>query len=321
MPRRKRDGLPSCVYKKHGAYYYVRNNHWEPLGRDLPTALERYGRRITGRAGSMAKLIDKVIAHTAPQHSETTRRQYRQIADKLKDIFLEFDPADVDQAHIARIKVKFADRPFWANRLLSVLRLVFAHAVEWQIVRHNPVIGLRRHTERKRTRYVTDAEFTAIRAQAGPRLKVIMDLCYLTGQRIGDILRIRYSDLTTDGIAFRQGKTGARLIVQWNPDLEAAVASAKALTNIVSMTYLLPARDRKKPVDYRSVSDQWRAAVKAAGIADIHIHDLRAKAGTDAKRQGHDPQALLGHTSPQMTARYIRAREIPLVTGPKSAKS
>jgi hypothetical protein len=44
---------------------------------------------------------------------------------------------------------------------------------------------------------------------------------------------------------------------------------------------------------------------------------MRAKALTDAKRQGYDPQVLAGHTDARMTARYIRLRETPLATGPR----
>jgi hypothetical protein len=39
-------------------------------------------------------------------------------------------------------------------------------------------------------------------------------------------------------------------------------------------------------------------------------------AGTEAKRQGLDPTALLGHTDAKMTKRYLRDREIPVVNGP-----
>jgi len=39
-------------------------------------------------------------------------------------------------------------------------------------------------------------------------------------------------------------------------------------------------------------------------------------AGTEAKRQGLDPTALLGHADAKMTRRYLRDREVPVVEGP-----
>jgi hypothetical protein len=54
-----------------------------------------------------------------------------------------------------------------------------------------------------------------------------------------------------------------------------------------------------------------RACARAAPpVQDAHFHDLRAKALTDAKRQGKDAQALAGHADPKMIAHYTKAREI-----------
>jgi len=71
-----------------------------------------------------------------------------------------------------------------------------------------------------------------------------------------------------------------------------------------------------KPPSYGVTKDHWNEACAAAGVQDAHIHDLRAKSLTDAKRQGKDAQQLAGHVSSAMTDRYIRLREVPVVDGP-----
>jgi len=60
-------------------------------------------------------------------------------------------------------------------------------------------------------------------------MRAIYEMCYLTGQRIGDVLSIRLADISADGIAFKQEKTNARLLVQMTPDLEELIARIKAL--------------------------------------------------------------------------------------------
>lgn len=278
--------------------------------------MAEYARRVSETAkGGMGELIERALGHIAPKQSQTTVKQYRRIGEKLKTIFAEFRPEQVRPKHVAAIKVKYASTPFYANRMVSVLRSVFAHALEWQLVEANPCIGVLRHAEPKRGRYLTDAEFSAIRAVAGPRLQAIMDLCYLTGQRISDVLKIRLSDLTPEGIAFKQGKTGAKLLVAWNDDLRAVVANAEKLGKIRHLT-LLHNRKGKAP-DYSTVKIQWDEARTKAGVKDARIHDIRAKALTDAKRQGADAQVLAGHTDARMTARYIRLRETPVAVGPR----
>ncbi|WHI52411.1 hypothetical protein P3339_06415 [Microbulbifer sp. MLAF003] len=58
------------------------------------------------------------------------------------------------------------------------------------------------------SRYLTDDEYRAIRSKANPNIKLVMDMCYLTAQRISDVLSIQHSDIGKDGIKFQQEKTG-----------------------------------------------------------------------------------------------------------------
>jgi integrase len=319
--RRKNDRhLPPCVYLKHGAYWLVKQKKWERIGGTLSEALTEYARRMEAPKGGMADLIERAYAYmqvrASKPLSKSTLAQYRQAADRLKEILQEFAPEQVKQGHVVKIKVKLVKTPNMANRILSFLSAVFNLAVEWGEVEQNPCVGVKRYEEAKGDRYLTDAEFFAIRDKAGPRLQVILDLLYFTGQRINDVLAIRRGDITEAGILFRQQKTGAPLCVAWTPELVSAVERAKGLygNNVAALT-LLRARGGKPP-EYRTVLLQWHEARKAAGVEDATPHDLRAKAGTDAKKQGHDPQALLGHTSESMTRRYLRGREVPVVSGP-----
>lgn len=314
-PRKTDRHLPACVYFKHGRYWYVKQRKWHDLGIDQAAALADYAKRITTPKGGMAELIEKVYKHHTPDLAESTRAQYRIAADSLKKVFAEFAPEQVKGKHVAAFKLAGADSPNMTNRKLSFLRVVFQYAVEWQLVDSNPCIGIKRHEEQKRARYLTDEEVAALRAHAGPRLQVIIDLLYLTGQRIEDVLNIRRADLTEAGIQFTQQKTGARLCVGWNPDLVAAVARAKALNPKVAALTLLHSRAGKAP-EYRTVLHQWHEARRAAKVEDATPHDLRAKSATDADEAGQDAQVLMGHASATMTKRYIRRRKTAVVSGP-----
>lgn len=314
-PRKHDRHLPACVYFKHGRFWYVKHRKWHDLGTDQAAALTAYAQIIATPKGGMAELIEKVYQHHAATVSENTRAQYRIAANSLKKVFAEFSPVQVKGKHIAAFKLAGGDSPNMTNRKLSFLRTVFNYAVEWQLVDSNPCIGIKRHDEKKRDRYLTDEEVAAIRAKAAPRLQVIIDLLYLTGQRIEDVLNIRRADLTEKGIVFQQQKTDAKLCVAWNPDLEAVVARAKALNPKVAALTLLYSRTGAAP-EYRTVLKQWHDARTAAGVADATPHDLRAKSATDADEAGENAQTLLGHASPTMTRRYIRRRKTAVVSGP-----
>lgn len=315
-PRKVATKLPPCVYLKHGAYWHVVGGKWHRLGANLADAMAEYGRRLETPKGGMVDLIDTYLETCTKTLTPSTRKQYRSVTTKLKSVFKNFSPQQVQPRHVAQFKLAFVKTPSMANQCLAVLRNVFNYALENQLVDSNPAVGVRRHKEEKRTRLISPQEFAAIRGKSEPQLQIIMDLLYLTGQRIGDVLKIRRADLLADGIAFAQEKTGARLVVRWTAELHAVVERAKALYgNVVALTLLHNRRGRK--ITYNRVQAAWGAACAAAGVEDAHMHDIRAMALTAAKAQGRNATALAGHSSQQMTERYLRDRSVPVVDGPR----
>ncbi|MBK3872172.1 tyrosine-type recombinase/integrase [Stutzerimonas frequens] len=309
-PRKKDRHLPACMYQKHGAYYLVRNGKWERLGTDLQAVLMIYAKRMAaGKQGGMPDLIDRAFKHHC-QHkklSKNTVLQYEAAAERLKTIFAEFSPDQVLPKHVAAVKMDLAGTPNMCNRILSFLRIVFGYALEWQEVDSNPCIGITRHAEGRRDRYITDAEFGALLNAASPYIRSILEMCYLTGQRIGDVIAIRLADISNEGVSFVQEKTGAKLIVAMTPDLQAVIDQAKALPRKVRTLTLFCSRTGK-PVAYETVKEAFQALREKTGIHDVKIHDIRAKSLTDADREGKNAQTLGGHTDARMTARYLRGR-------------
>jgi integrase len=316
-PRKSNRHLPPCVYLRHGSYYYVRRGRWLPLGKELREALIQYARLSTEQESGMARLIEDAYPVIVRDLAESTKRQYRIAADQLKPVLIEFSPEQVTPRHVAEIRRNFSAHPAMANRILSFLRSVFHHALDLGLVDSNPCIGVRRNREKPRDRYLTDAEYLAIRASATPDLAPIVEVAYLTGQRIGDVLAIKLADITPDGISFRAQKTGQRMLVRMTPDLAAAVAAARAIPRRVASLYLFSTKRGGRPYSYRTVHDMWTRACERAGVLDATPHDLRAKSLTDAKRQGLDPQALGGHSTEAMTLRYIRDKATVVALGPR----
>jgi integrase len=314
-PRKANRHLPPCVYFKHGTHWYVKAGKWHDIGADLATALAEYGRRVEAPKGGMADLIDRAFAVLSPRWADNTRRQNKLAGAVLKRKLAEFAPQQVKPRHCAAIKQSMAKTPNMANRVMSLLRQVFALAVEWQEIDANPCVGIARLAEAKRQRLLSIDEWQAIHDAAGARLRAIMRLQYLTGQRIGDVLSIRRGQLLDAGIAFDQQKTGKRLIVKWTAELRLAVADALALHRGVPALTLFIGK-RGKPPDYRSVHLQWVKACETAQVQDARPNDQRAQSITAANRQGKNATALAGHSSERQTETYIRHREIPEVEGP-----
>lgn len=319
-PRKTDRHLPARMYQRGPSYYLVTKGQWTNLGRDYVQALLEYARLSDPKkSNAMADLIDKVLDYIEPAKAKNTMLQYRAAGESLKGFLREFEPSQVLPKHVAAIKMHMAGTPNMANRVISVLRVVFNYALEWQLVDNNPCTGIRRHREATRDRYITDKEFQALMSHCSDYMRAIFEMCYLTGQRIGDVLKIRTNDITADGIEFRQQKTGAKLIVTMTPDIQAAIDRAKALPRKKRGDTLLCTRDGK-PVSYDTCKDAFRKVRQAAGIENVKIHDLRAKSLTDADDEGKDAQKLGGHTDARMTARYLRGRKPKIAQAPNLPK-
>ena len=316
-PRTKDRNLPPCVYLKHGSYYLVKGGKWQRLGTDLKTALIEYARLVATPSDGVPALIDKALPSLVDGRSDSTRTQYQYSARLLKEVFADFRPEQIRHGDVVQMMDGFKDRLAIANRMLTVLRLVYRWALDRGMVELDPTVSVKRFKQTPRDRLISPNEYAAIYAQAAPWLQCVLELCYLTGQRIGDVLAIERAHLGAEGIFFRQQKTGKQLVVEWTPELRAVTERAKQIAGpVVNMTYLLGGRGGK----LRAHSNVWRsfkAAAAAAGVENATLHDLRAMAGTEIDRQGGDATALLGHTDQRTTKIYLRDRTPKVVSGPR----
>lgn len=311
-PRKKDRNLPSCVYLRSGSYYYVKKGKWTMIGKTLGEALREYSRRQTVCTDKMPALLERYM-DTQTRLAQKTKNAYGTGKNHLSKALVDFYPHQITVRDLLEIQHHMKDHPGTWN----IMRTVLIGALDLAIVEGTVDRNVARDTKRLKTvardRYLTDDEFNAIYNKASPLIQVIMDLLYLTGQRIGDILAIKYSDITDDGLYVQQGKTKTRMILAWDKDLKTTVQKARAMhKSVKAMTFLIHKRNGE-PYPYDYILKHWQKTCKLAEVADANIHDIRAKAGTDAHKAGMDSKALLGHKSEATHQRYLRNKEIPIV--------
>lgn len=315
-PRKSDRHLPACVYHRHGAYWYVKKGQWVRLHAELGPALHEYARIVAQPTEGVPALVMQALPHLTEGKAPITKTQYERTARELCEVFAEYRPEQVRHGDIVQMLDAYSGTPGLANRMLTVLRLVYQWALDREIVQSSPCVSVKRLKQHARDRLLTASEYAAIYGNAPGWLQCIMDLCYLTGQRIGDVLELERSALQDDGILIVQRKTGKRLIVGWTDDLRAVVERCgRESEGPASMRYVLSTR-RGTPRAHSNVWRAFKAAAATGGVENVTLHDLRAMSGTEAERQGIDPQALLGHTDRRTTAIYLRDRSARVVAGP-----
>lgn len=257
------------------------------------------------QAHTVNEILDKFVAEYIPTLGERTQKDYAYHVRTLRHWF-GHRLADELKARDFREFMAISGRgKIQRNRQLAVLSCAFSEAVgRWYMMERNPCRDVKRHPSKPRTRYVTNEEFESFRASAPWRIRLAMDLALLTGQRQGDVLRLRWAQVNRDaGLIFvQQAKTGKRLAIRITPAVQEVLEHCAAL-GVPGETVI---RKRKggaySSEGFRAV---WQRLMKAwvkRGNQRFTFHDLRAKSASDSETIDAAYQRL-GHTSIAMTRR------------------
>lgn len=313
--RQNNHDLPPHMHIKGGAYYYVtvgQPRKWIGLGKDLARARSMWAQLESGGAVSgdhfPSLLQEWISSEQYTLLAAATKKTYQTLIDLLPKVF-DGPIAAVQPQHVAQFMDAHASKA-QANIGRVILSNVFDMAIRRGIIPGpNPVKMIEKFTIKGRDRYLTDDEFTAIRTSANDVVRVAMDLAVLTGARITDVLKITLADCRDDGLYIQQHKTGKRQLFTWSDALREAIATARRLPRPIRGMHLL-CTNRGKPYTYSAFYTIWSNACRKAGVVDVHFHDIRGKAATEAKRHGQDYQAILGHATQAMSDKYIKQRDI-----------
>lgn len=313
--RKHNRDMPERVYWSNGQWFFAqKNGPWIPLGADKTAARKQHADLLADRpsAGTMAEGFARYRRDVLPKKAPKTQKEYGRALDKLGKVFGHVAPQSLTDAHVGTY-LDSHPKPVSANREVAVLSAVFTKMRRWGLYRGpNPCQKVERNAEKPRELYVTDEMFLKVYEPAPLLVQVMMGLALLTGQREGDLVRIRRADLGKDGITFTQGKTGKKLLVRWTDALAFVVEQAAGLPRAGVVSTFLVSQPSGQPYTANGFRNAWKrymrglvAAGTIAAAERFRFHDLRAKAGSDAK-----DGRLLGHADPRMLRRvYMRKPE------------
>lgn len=311
----KRD-LPAYVYRrKGGLLYFERRGQKSQRIVNTPGtpafALE-YARAMNGteEAPSKRNFRALVKSYVASERYTTKAARTVQDYDRVLDWVIkklgDHDPAKIQRQHVIRARDANKETVRFANYVVQVLRILFEHAIDLGWLGPHPVnpargVSLIKAETREREPW-PDHLITAYRTTATGPASLIFELCLGTGQRIGDVLKMRWDDIEADGIHVRQGKTKQRLWVPITPHLKAALAA----TPRIGLT-ICAWGDRGRPRGYRSAADLVLGVRKQIGAEQYDIHSLRYTTAAELAALGCSDELIMsitGHKTSAMVAKY-----------------
>ena len=320
MSERRRIYCPALFVAANAPSYCVSKGPVIRLADNCADALRIWAERegASQKTGSTVNhMIDRYVLEILPKLALKTQDERTRQSKKLKQVFGPVLLSDVEPHHIAAY-LDQRESKVAANREITFLSSMFSYAMRWGWCKFNPCTGVRRNTEKKRTRYITDEELKLLMSEASEQMACIIELAYLTAIRKSDLLKIRVNDLQADGLHVlptkTQDSTGQVMIFSNTPRLLEVLNRSRKLRRRASSMYLFATQDGT-PHSTSVFNSAWKRLKNKVGLSDIHFHDIRAKALTDAKRMaGSDyAQALGNHASVETTEIYIKAREVNTV--------
>lgn len=197
------------------------------------------------------------------------------------------------------------------KRQLAVLSSAFTNAVSvWYCMDRNVLRDVKRKPGHPRTRLVTDEEYASFYAIAPLRVQLAMELAQLIGQRQGDILSLKWSQIKDGALRVQQGKTGKRLAIGLSPRVKKVLGKCAQLP-YGGIEYVIVTRKGTKYCGegFRAI---WQRTMKRwiqqTGAERWTFHDLRARAATKCKTP-EEAMRLLGHANLSITLAIYRRGE------------
>jgi integrase len=366
--------LPLHMIINRNTYYYLQpvpNSHAKSIklgnvlephrspSESLKAALDKYKELRDERAGTetVGWLVKEWLDNAFNQYEPKTQRAYKRMCNVLSLHLGRMEIVDVRPVHIARfIDENFSTKPNTANKYKSLLSVIFAYAIRRGMRDTNPAKEVKSLRETKRKRYITDEELVRLIHAAPPMIKVIIALAALTGQRISDLLALKWTEVLDEfvmldieeaetevdgvdgsGLIFNPAKirktTGKRVAIAMTEQLRAVLKQAREIKTGPSQ-YVVR-KQNGDPYTYDGMRSAYVRAVEKAKreyllacvnarrkpkpnmFANMHFHDLKRKALTDAENQKLDAQQLGGHADRKMTERYLEDVHINWITPPK----
>jgi integrase len=285
------------------------------------------GKRLAGEPGSPEFMTSFAAAEQSlPQRNAGTlsglirefeeTKQWRRLAESTKKeykrVFTFWDAeygtcpyrALEDKAFRADV-IKWHDRfseakPREADNRVTILARVLSWAAKDGPLTVNVLDGFERAYASDRSDIIWLPErIESFMAVASPEMQFAMVLALHTGQRQADILRFAWSQYDGASIALRQGKarrlgrTAPVIRIPCTKALKATLDAAqrRAAVMLTTRTGL--------PFKKRYFADQWEATCRAAGIDDLHFHDIRGTTVTMLAEAGctlPEIVSITGHT-------------------------
>ena len=297
--------LPKYVYDRKGNNYFIKDGSCKRLPDDSTSAefFSAYSKCLNTqfkvKAGKTFEdliqiyLADAQYQRLAPNSKKGYRRALEYFREKIGSVLV----LDLRKADVREMLRAFQDRPAEGNRHLAVLRLLLEFGCDEEIVEFNVARKVKELPKIRPPRKPwPESMIQKFRDEADISSRVLFELLLGTGQRVSDVINMKWVDIAGGSIRVCQGKTGADLLIPLTENLLEVLKIAPRTSNYIV------AGVKGRQLTYSG--------------AHFRLYQVREKIGALA----HDNHALRHTTASRLATIGLSDEDIMAVTGHGSAR-
>lgn len=204
---------------------------------------------------------------------------------------------------------------YLANRVVALLRAVINRAIrDHEMDLPNPANAITFYREEKRARRLMAEElpafFKAVEEEPNRDIRDFVLVCLFTGARKSNVLAMRWSDISLERghwvVPAAQSKTSKALDVVLGSYVIELLQERRGSSD---SDYVFPGRTGRSNDHMVDPKFGWDRICKRAGLANLHLHDLRRSLASFQIDTGSPLEVIqktLGHESKVTTEIYAR---------------
>ncbi|WP_159975779.1 MULTISPECIES: tyrosine-type recombinase/integrase [unclassified Novosphingobium] len=233
------------------------------------------------------------------ERSEGTKNVYRITLKRVLREFGEFPLEDVTRKRVYDVLDEIPG-PASRNLFVAVMGVLFRYARSRDMTESNPVKDIRKSKTGEHEPWPQHV-LTAALISDDDMVRLAVHILYFTGQRLGDVVKLRWSDVRGSKIILTQEKTSKPMMIPMHRDLLAEIERKPRL----GMTII--SEDNGKPVTASKLRNALKAFGDGLGVAVVP-HGLRKNAVNILLTNGctiPEVQAITGQ-SVEMVMHYAK---------------
>jgi len=249
-----------------------------------------------------------------------TMESYERFLRTIKDGLGLFPLEDIDTKALADFLAPWREdgKATMHNRIRNFMKDVFATAIAHGMIKTNPIEYIKTEKVTVVRSRLSLEEFKLICANTPdlyPWARPCFELALLTGQRIGDIQAMKWSDIRDGKIFIVQQKTGSRVAIDTSHGLAAIGKTIKdALAELKPFKdesdHVIPVSGGRDKLSRAFLKSRSATKLKWEGTAPS-FHEIRSLSARLYKEENDSEfsQRLLGHKNSAMTEKYTDTRD------------